>query len=311
MGYFDGGVYDGYKTADGRSPYGLYNMSGNVREWVNDWYQWDYYASSPSDNPQGSEDTSHGKGLRGGFYGSFSSDHLWLRTTDRGTLYADESNFSVGFRCARDECTDEGACLGSGQCPPFACHGHGACNEVDGSCVCDNEHMTEDCAKCESGYTGYPDCMPPSIWTDSSSGLTWQNPPPDAPMMWADAKTYCNNLDFDGHDDWRLPNVTEMRTLVRGCAATTTSGSCNVDMVACSTHSCRNASCDGCANLLGPANGCYWPADMKGACSWYWSSSEFFSPASRAWTVQFDRASVDYLFTDHASLVTRCVRGEL
>lgn len=35
------------------NPLGLYNMSGNATDWVNDWYDKDYYKNSPVDNPQG------------------------------------------------------------------------------------------------------------------------------------------------------------------------------------------------------------------------------------------------------------------
>ncbi|MHC8306194.1 formylglycine-generating enzyme family protein [Pseudomonas sp. PB3P13] len=35
------------------NPLGIYNMSGNATDWVNDWYGKDYYKESPMDNPQG------------------------------------------------------------------------------------------------------------------------------------------------------------------------------------------------------------------------------------------------------------------
>ncbi len=46
------------------NPLGLYDMTGNVSEWVKDWYAWDYYKHSPPNNPQGPEKGSQ-KILRG------------------------------------------------------------------------------------------------------------------------------------------------------------------------------------------------------------------------------------------------------
>jgi branched-chain amino acid transport system substrate-binding protein len=99
----DKNVNDGYETTApvgsypaGASPYGALDMAGNVWEWVNDWYQPDYYNSSLEANPTGPA-TGTGRVLRGGSY-----HDPWdsLRTSYR--FYSDpESHFSnFGFRCA-------------------------------------------------------------------------------------------------------------------------------------------------------------------------------------------------------------------
>jgi len=50
---------------DGRSPYGIHHMAGNVWKWVNDWYGDIYYEESPYANPKG-PDSGTSKVLRGG-----------------------------------------------------------------------------------------------------------------------------------------------------------------------------------------------------------------------------------------------------
>ena len=143
-------------------------------------------------------------------------------------------------------------------------------------------------------------------WTDLTSGLTWQNPPADSGMSWSLAKQYCVNLDTDA-GGWHLPIIGELRTLIRGCPATETGGSCNVEESDCMAWSCRDGSCNGCSGNQGPANGCYWPDEMQGTCGWYWSSSAVEDSGGYAWNVYFDSGYVNgnaVLYDVHV----RCVR---
>lgn len=75
---------------------GLYDMTGNVWEWVQDWYDSSYYRRSPKDNPQG-PDNGDSKGIRGG---SWFFNPMGIRTTVRATSPPDHRFFDIGFRLA-------------------------------------------------------------------------------------------------------------------------------------------------------------------------------------------------------------------
>ncbi|HDT11782.1 MAG TPA: PEGA domain-containing protein [bacterium] len=58
------------------------------------------------------------------------------------------------------------------------------------------------------------------------SGLKWSKKAPSR-MNWSDAMKYCENLKEDGHSAWRLPTISELRTLIKNCPATQTGGACS------------------------------------------------------------------------------------
>jgi formylglycine-generating enzyme required for sulfatase activity len=82
VGFYNGKTYDGFQTVNSTSPYGLYDMAGNVWQWTGDIYTGVHY-----------------RYLRGGSKGDYASD---LRLWTRNDVRPDYASPSVGFRCARD-----------------------------------------------------------------------------------------------------------------------------------------------------------------------------------------------------------------
>lgn len=80
----------------GASPFGVFELAGNVAEWVNDRYAEDYYEQSPLYNPMGPVNGYY-RVIRGGDWGS---DYIALQTAHRTWAGADEQESNIGFRCA-------------------------------------------------------------------------------------------------------------------------------------------------------------------------------------------------------------------
>lgn len=78
----------------GKSPYGAYDMAGNVLEWVADLYSANYYQTSPGQNPLG-PDSGQSRIVRGGSWTKFD-----VRVTNRIGVAPSSATFDIGFRCA-------------------------------------------------------------------------------------------------------------------------------------------------------------------------------------------------------------------
>lgn len=82
VGFYNGQTYNGYKTLNSTSPYGLYDMAGNVWQWTGDVY-----------------DDQHYRYMRGGSKNNYAYNlRVWTRNSAGPSYYSP----SVGFRCARD-----------------------------------------------------------------------------------------------------------------------------------------------------------------------------------------------------------------
>ncbi len=119
VGFFDGtlhrkadfgwpGAQETFQAANGANGYGLYDMAGNVWQFVNDWYDRDYYAYSPADNPPGPAQGSlmpNGKpyrGMRGGNWYNGENGHSRVSNRNpsyyRGPQDPDHPYYHLGFR---------------------------------------------------------------------------------------------------------------------------------------------------------------------------------------------------------------------
>ena len=120
--------------------------------------------------------------------------------------------------------------------------------------------------------------------TDDATGLMWVKDPSaigtpfDASMTWQDALTNCNTLNYGGHEDWRLPNIKELQSLVDFANI---SPAIDTD-VFLNTQSGR-----------------------------YWSSTSFQKDGEHndAWIVTFDNGGMDSKnFDKSVTYYVRCVR---
>jgi formylglycine-generating enzyme required for sulfatase activity len=96
VGYYDGSLQDDFQTNSNASPYGAYDMAGNVYEWVSDRFQ--VYPEGAVENPQGPEWGS-GHVIRGS---AFLYETFKQRSAYRGAYYPSFRGEYIGIRCIRE-----------------------------------------------------------------------------------------------------------------------------------------------------------------------------------------------------------------
>ena len=130
VGFYDGklkqksefnwpGSATSYQTSNGANSFGLYDMQGNVWEFINDWYGQNYYSTSPYDNPKGPEsgfimpDGKPYRGMRGGNWynglvvSGINDGHSRVSNRNpsyyRGPQDPDHPYYHLGFRVVRKQ----------------------------------------------------------------------------------------------------------------------------------------------------------------------------------------------------------------
>ena len=159
------------------------------------------------------------------------------------------------------------------------------------------------------------------IWTDPDTGLMWQrvvNDDDNDRLNLYQAIEFCENLELEGFDDWRVPTIDELRTIIQGCSDTEPGGDCSatddcVD-VGDDVEDCMNDACWGCSEGNGPAEyGCYWSTEFLGTCYYsYWSSTMVDTGyiEELAYHVDFQDAGIAYTSADNdTDDFVRCVRN--
>jgi formylglycine-generating enzyme len=105
-----------YGVADGPMPvgsfppnaYGIFDMVGNIGEWVNDWYGVNYYSVSPERNPQGPAAGQY-RVIRGDTWAGTDERNLAVNYRQFGWQTTQAP--TIGFRCARSAAGTEAAAV--------------------------------------------------------------------------------------------------------------------------------------------------------------------------------------------------------
>jgi hypothetical protein len=147
------------------------------------------------------------------------------------------------------------------------------CNNItQQECFCPDGTTSTQFLKADGSGWEECECTTYSIWCDDDTGICWQDPQKDAydledpGLTQPDALRYCEELVMGGYDDWRLPNIDEMRTVIVGNALTEVGGECPVNDGSPKNDGYDEA-CLPITSCAGPGMGdCYWIPEFTGTC---------------------------------------------
>ncbi len=124
---------------------------------------------------------------------------------------------------------------------------------------------------CAGMFWNGSECMPSSVkgkWSSRS----------EKPLLWNESVKFCDDLVERDHSDWRLPSISELRTLVINCKPSITGGECGV------TDECLTASCStGCQGCEENSEG----YSVIGEIDTLWSVSSVADETEKVWSLRF------------------------
>jgi len=114
------------------------------------------------------------------------------------------------------------------------------------------------------------------VVVDSSSSLEWQDNTTPVKKSWKGAIDYCENLSLGGKNDWRLPNINELLSIVDDSKYNPAINSSFINFTS----------------------------------SYYWSSTTIANNSSHAWNIDFNYGTVShYYYKKTNKFYVRCVRA--
>lgn len=203
-----------------------------------------------------------------------------------------------GFECCDGFCIPQGGCQ-TGDADADSDTDTDADTDSDADMDTDVDADSDTDSDTDTGTSSALECDG-STCVDPTSGLEWEQDPPQTGFTLEEAVTHCEGLGM------RMPNIDELRTLVRGCEGMEPEGRCGVT-TECNEYASCGLNCRPCDPLDGPSyEGYYWPPEFDGDVALICSTTVVSDDPDKLWGISYGQAIIKTCY--NTGLQTRCVR---